>query len=314
MHVPVLLQEVITALQPQSGGIYIDCTVGAGGHSAAILEASAPDGQLYGFDQDNQALEIAAGNLAQFGDRAHLVNANFKHLDQTARRLSIPKVNGILLDLGVSSMQFDQPDRGFSFQADGPLDMRMNPVTGQTAADLINTLPQDELANLIYKYGEERQSRRIARAIVQARPIYRTQELAEIVAQSARRPRKAGRAKIHPATLTFQALRIAVNSELTVLEQVLPQALQLLQPKGRLAVISFHSLEDRIVKQYFRQEARDCICPPEQPICTCRHKSIVNIITKKPISPTLAEIDVNPRARSAKLRVVELKEEKYYVK
>jgi len=309
MHVPVLLQEVITALQPQSGGVYIDGTVGAGGHAAAILEASAPDGQLYGFDQDKQALEIAATNLIQFGSRVHLVNANFKHLVQTARRLNIPPVNGILLDLGVSSMQFDQPERGFSFQADGPLDMRMNPITGQTAADLVNTLPQDELANLIYKYGEERNSRRIARAMVQARPINSTRQLAEIVAKTARKPRKAGRTKIHPATQTFQALRIAVNNELTVLEQVLPQALQLLKPKGRLAVISFHSLEDRIVKNFFKQEAQDCICPPEQLICTCRHKATVNIITKKPISPTLAEIDVNSRARSAKLRVVELKEE-----
>jgi len=314
MHVPVLLQEVIAALQPQPGGVYIDGTVGAGGHAAAVLEASAPDGQLYGFDQDQQALEIATGNLDKFGNRVHLTHANFKHLDQTARHLNIPPVNGILLDLGVSSMQFDQPDRGFSFQADGPLDMRMNPITGKTAADLVNNLPQDELANLIYKYGEERQSRRIARAIVQARPIYSTQELAATVARAARKPGKAGRSKIHPATQTFQALRIAVNNELTILEQVLPQALQLLKPKGRLAVISFHSLEDRIVKQFFRQEAQDCICPPEQPICTCRHKSIINIITKKPISPTLAEIDVNPRARSAKLRVVELKEEKYYVK
>ena len=314
MHVPVLLQEVITALQPQPGGIYVDGTVGAGGHAAAVLEASAPDGQLYGFDQDHSALEIAAGNLAKFGNRVHLAHANFKHLDQTIRRLNVSPVNGILLDLGVSSMQFDQPDRGFSFQADGPLDMRMNPTTGQTASDLVNKLPQDELANLIYKYGEERQSRRIARAIVQARPIYSTQELAAIVAKATWKPGKAGRSKIHPATQTFQALRIAVNNELTILEQVLPQALRLLKPKGRLAVISFHSLEDRIVKQFFRQEAQDCICPPEQPICTCRHKSTVSIITKKPISPTLAEIDVNPRARSAKLRVVELKEEKYYVK
>jgi 16S rRNA (cytosine1402-N4)-methyltransferase len=206
-------------------------------------------------------------------------------------------------------MQLEQPDRGFSFQVDGPLDMRMS-TTGQTAAELVNQLPEDELADLIYRYGEEPQSRRIAQAIVQARPIERTQELADIIAKIVRfRPRKGGqrrsKSKIHPATRTFQALRIVVNDELGALERVLPQAIELLTSGGRLAVISFHSLEDRIVKQYFKQEAKDCICPPEHPICTCRHKATIHIITKKPITPSLAEIDENPRARSAKLRVVE---------
>ncbi len=312
MHTPVLLQEVIKALQPQSGGIYIDGTVGAGGHAAAILGDSAPDGRLFGFDQDESALEIARNRLAEFGDRVHLLHTNFEKLDQTVRQYQIPRADGILLDIGVSSMQLERPERGFSFQYDGPLDMRMDPLTGQTAADLVNHLPQDELANLIYRYGEEPRSRRIARAIVKARPIWQTAELAQIVAgaipaKRGKRGKGGGKRKIHPATRTFQALRVAVNDELGALERVLPQAINQLKPGGRLAVISFNSLEDRIVKQYFRREAQDCICPPEQLICACKHKALVNIITKKPITPSFVEIDANPRARSAKLRVVELK-------
>lgn len=307
MHIPVLLQEVLAALQPTTGGIYIDGTVGAGGHAAAILTASAPDGQVFGFDQDDTALELARQQLAQFGQRAHLIHANFSQLGQMAALHHIPPVDGVLLDIGVSSMQLDQAGRGFSFQLEGPLDMRMNQGTGPTAAALVNHLPETELANLIFKYGEEPASRRIARAIVKARPIEGTVVLAQIVARAI--PGRRGKAKIHPATRTFQALRVAVNQELEVLEQALPQALALLKPKGRLAVISFNSLEDRIVKQYFRQEAQDCICPPEQPVCLCNHKASINIITKKPITPSAAEVDANPRARSAKLRVVELKGE-----
>jgi 16S rRNA (cytosine1402-N4)-methyltransferase len=309
MHKPVLLTEVIQALQPRSGGIYIDGTVGAGGHAAAVLAVSAPDGQLYGLDQDERALAIAKERLGEFGYRVHLLHANFDQLGQVVKQEQIPPANGILLDLGVSSMQFDQAERGFSFQADGPLDMRMNPSTGQTAADLVNHLPESELADLIYRYGEEPQSRRIARAIVQDRPFERTQQLAEMIARvTGFRQRKGSRQrkpKIHPATRTFQALRIAVNDELGALERVLPQAIAQLAPGGRLAVISFHSLEDRIIKQYFLREARDCICPPEQLICTCRHKATIHIIAKKPITPSLAEVNENPRARSAKLRVVE---------
>ncbi len=304
MHKPVLLQEVIEALRPQSGGHYIDGTIGAGGHAAAILQASSPDGQLFGFDLDQSALEIAKNRLAQFGHRVHLFHANFDQLVQIAQTYQIPKADGILLDLGLSSMQVDQPERGFSFQADGPLDMRMDPSSGQTAAALVNHLPEDELANLIYRYGEERQSRRIARTIVKARPIRRTIELAQVVAKAVGYSRQA---KIHPATRTFQALRIATNDELGALERVLPQAISWLKPGGRLAIISFHSLEDRIVKQYFKQESQDCLCPPGQPVCTCRHKATINIITKRLITPSLGEIDENPRARSAKLRVVELK-------
>lgn len=304
MHRPVLLQEVIEALRPQPGGYYIDGTVGAGGHATAILQASHPDGQLFGFDQDQSALEIAKSRLAQFGRRVHLFHANFDRLTELAQAHQIPQADGILLDLGLSSMQVDQPERGFSFQVDGPLDMRMNTTTGPTAADLVNRLPENELADLIYRYGEERQSRRVARAIVKARPIQRTVQLAQVVAKAAGYSRQS---KIHPATRTFQALRIAVNDELGALERTLPQAIAWLKPGGRLAVISFHSLEDRIVKQYFKQEAQDCLCPPEQPVCTCRHKATINIITKKPITPSLGEVDENSRARSAKLRVVELK-------
>lgn len=306
MHQSVLLAEVIAALQPYSGGVYIDGTVGAGGHTAALLAASAPDGQVFGFDRDQSALELARRQLAQFGQRVHLFHANFDRLAEIAQAQGLPKAEGILLDLGVSSMQFDQPERGFSFQAEGPLDMRMDASAGPTAADLVNSLPEEELANLIYQYGEERHSRRIARAIVRARPIHSTAELAQLVVRASGASRSE-RTKIHPATRTFQALRIAVNDELGALERTLPQALECLKPGGRLAVISFHSLEDRIVKNYFKQESQDCICPPEQPVCTCRHKATIDIITKKPITASMVEIDANPRARSAKLRVVELK-------
>lgn len=307
MHKSVLLAEVIQALQPRAGGIYIDGTIGAGGHAAAILEASAPDGQLFGLDRDESALKLAAQQLAEFGSRLHLVHSNFDQLRQVATQHNIPRAHGILLDLGISSMHVDQAERGFSFLTDGPLDMRMDRTAGQTAADLVNHLPEKELADLLYHYGEERQSRRIARAIVKARPIRRTRELAQVIVSAVGGRWEGGKGRIHPATRSFQALRIAVNDELASLERALPQALDWLQPGGRLAVISFHSLEDRIVKQYFKQESQDCICPPEQPVCICRHKATIDIITKKPITPSLQEIDKNPRARSAKLRVVELK-------
>ena len=304
MHLPVLLAETIDALQPHSGGVYLDGTVGAGGHAEAILRASDPSGRLIGFDQDEQALIVARQRLAGFGERVALFHANFDQMKQVTLVQAIPLADGILLDIGVSSMQLDQAERGFSFREDAPLDMRMNQTAGQTAADLVNELGQDELANLIYQYGEERLSRRIARAIVQARPIERTQQLAEVIARAT--PGGGRRQKIHPATRTFQALRIAVNDELGALERVLPQALKLLKPGGRLAIITFHSLEDRLVKQFFRRESQDCICPPEQLICTCDHQASIKLITKRPITAVTTEIDVNPRARSAKLRVVEL--------
>jgi 16S rRNA (cytosine1402-N4)-methyltransferase len=307
MHTAVLLQEVIEALQPRPGGVYLDGTVGAGGHAAALLTASNPDGVLYGIDQDQNALELARQNLAEFGARVHLLHSNFDRLTELAQRYPIPAADGLLLDLGVSSMQFDRPERGFSFQADGPLDMRMDNRAQTSAADLVNQLPEQELANLIYCYGEERYSRRIARAIVQARPLSRTAALADVVARAAGRGHGYSGSPIHPATRTFQALRIAVNDELGALERALPQALAQLKPGGRLAVISFHSLEDRLVKQFFKREAQGCVCPPEQLFCNCGHKVTINIITKKPITPSSAEVAANPRARSAKLRVVELK-------
>src|SRR5262245_56806571 len=226
MHIPVLLQEVVEALQPRSGGIYIDGTVGAGGHAAALLTASAPDGRLLGLDQDSTALALARQRLDEFGDRVQLIHANFSQLGQMASLHHIPPADGILLDIGVSSMQLEQPERGFSFQLEGPLVMRMDQQRGTTAADLVNRLPEAELADLIFKYGEEPASRRIARAIVKARPIRETVELAQIIARAI--PGGRGKSKIHPATRTFQALRVAVNGELEALEQILPQALALL--------------------------------------------------------------------------------------
>jgi 16S rRNA (cytosine1402-N4)-methyltransferase len=300
-HQPVLYNEIIHALQPQSSNSYVDGTLGAGGHARGILEASFPDGRLLGMDVDPQALAAARERLAEFGSRAVIIQASYTTLSEQLDELGWDKVDGILLDLGLSSMQVDTPERGFSFKADAPLDMRFDPRNPATAADLVNYLPEKELADLIYRYGEERRSRQIARAIVKARPIETTQELAQLVARAVR----GGRQDIHPATKTFQALRIAVNQELESLETVLPQAVASLNPGGRLAVIAFHSLEDRIVKQFFRQESRDCICPPRQPVCTCNHQATIREITRRPIMPQDKEIQENPRARSARLRVAE---------
>jgi len=299
-HQPVLYHEIIHALQPKNEGLYVDGTLGAGGHARGILEACAPDGRLLGLDVDPQALALARKTLAPYGERARLMQASYDSLNETLREIGWEKVDGILLDLGLSSMQLDTPERGFSFQYDAPLDMRFDPASPTTAADLVNTLPQDELANLIYRYGEERASRRIAQAIVKARPLRTTRQLAAVIETVL--PRKG---HIHPATQTFQALRIAVNQELERVENVLPQAVAALKSAGRLAIISFHSLEDRLVKEYFRRESRDCICPPRQPVCTCGHKATLKEISRKPITPGEAEIKANPRARSAKLRVVE---------
>ena len=300
-HQPVLYNEIIHALRPQSSNSYIDGTLGAGGHARGILEASSPDGRLLGMDVDPQALAVARERLAEFGSRAVIIQASYTTLSEQLDKLGWDKVDGILLDLGLSSMQLDTPERGFSFKADAPLDMRFDPRNPVTAADLVNNLPEKELADLIYRYGEERRSRQVARAIVKARPIETTQELAQLVARAVR----GGRQDIHPATKTFQALRIAVNQELEALETVLPQAVASLNPGGRLAVIAFHSLEDRRVKQFFRQESRDCICPPRQPICTCEHIATIREITRRPIMPQEEEIQENPRARSARLRVAE---------
>lgn len=306
-HRSVLYQEIIHALRPESSERYVDATVGAGGHAWGILNASAPDGRLLGLDLDPQALELARRRLAEFGERAVLVQASYTTLSEQLRRLGWEEVHGIVIDLGVSSMQLDTPDRGFSFQADGPLDMRFGPTQPLTAADVVNNWSERDLADLIWRYGEEQQSRRIARAIVEARPLHTTQELAQVITRAAGGRKNPARTRIHPATRTFQALRIAVNEELQALESVLPQAVEALKPGGRLAVISFHSLEDRIVKQFFRRESRDCICPPEQPVCTCQHKASVIEVNRRPIEATAEEIESNPRARSARLRVVEKK-------
>lgn len=305
-HIPVLLHEVLRQLNPQPGQRLIDGTVGAGGHAEALLKATAPDGQLLALDADPVALDIARQRLTPYADRVCFVNANFAQLAQFACRYHFPPVHAILLDLGLSSLQLGSVERGFSFQNEGPLDMRYDPSGGTTAADLVNHLSQNELADLIYLFGEERRSRTIARAIVAGRPLHTTHELADLVARAVGGRRNA---RIHPATRTFQALRIAVNDELEALRSGLSQATTLLARGGRLAIISFHSLEDRIVKNFFLQESKQCICPPEQPVCTCGHRAILRIITQKPITASSYEIDINPRARSAKLRVAEYIEE-----
>ena len=260
-HRSVLYQPIINALRPQSPGHYVDGTLGAGGHAQGVLEACAPDGHLLGLDLDPRALEIARQRLSGFGSRVIIRQASYTTLKAQLEDLGWPAVQGIVLDLGVSSMQLDEAERGFSFQQEGPLDMRFSPDQKTTASDLVNRLPEDQLADIIWRYGEEQQSRRIARAIVQSRPLHTTLQLAEVI-----RKATGGRSRLHPSTLTFQALRIAVNTELQAIEEVLPQAIEVLDQGGRLAIISFHSLEDRLVKQTFRRESRDCICPPEQEI------------------------------------------------
>jgi 16S rRNA (cytosine1402-N4)-methyltransferase len=301
MHASVLYQEIIHALRPRNKGLYVDGTLGAGGHAQGILETSEPTGQLLGLDLDPQALKLAQRRLADFGERAILIQASYLTLQEQLAALEWQYIDGMVLDLGLSSMQLDTPERGFSFRLDGPLDMRFGPDIEVRAADIVNTWPEKELADLIYRYGEERRSRAIAKAIVKARPIGTTQKLADIVAAVVPK----GRSRVHPATRTFQALRIATNSELDAVEQILPQAISVLAPGGRLAVIAFHSLEDRLVKTYFRQESRDCICPPEIPICICEHRASIELITRKPIRPQQDEVARNPRARSARLRVAE---------
>ena len=300
-HRPVLYHEVLNALQPHPGGRYVDGTLGAGGHAEGILQRSAPDGLLLGLDVDPQALAIAAERLASFGERAILRHASYVTLREQLAALGWEGIDGMVLDLGLSSMQLDQPERGFSFREDAPLDMRFDPAQPLTAADLVNTLDEEALADLLWRYGEERHSRRVARAIVRHRPITTTRRLAEVVASAT----SSGKRGMHPATRTFQALRIAVNRELANVEAVLPQAIAALAPGGRLAVIAFHSLEDRIVKRAFKAAAGMCTCPPEQPFCDCERKAQVRLLKPFPMRPGEDEIAQNPRARSARLRVVE---------
>ena len=301
-HVPVLLAETLSALQPRCGGQYLDGTLGGGGHAEAILERSSPDGRLLGLDIDADAIEIARRRLQPYEGRCVLVQANFGDLAAVARQNGFDPVDGVLLDLGFSSDQISAPERGFSFELEGPLDMRLDRSQPTTAYDLVNDLSEHELADLLWRYGEERRSRAIARAIASERkrgPIGTTWQLADIVRRVV--PRRG--APIDPATRTCQALRIAVNRELENLAQGLARALDVLRPGAGLAVISFHSLEDRIVKQFFTREARDCLCPPQLPVCVCGHKARLKVVTPKPIVPSAREVAANPRSRSAKLRV-----------
>lgn len=298
IHLSVLLAEAIAALQIRPGGRYVDGTVGLGGHSEAILEAG---GGLLGLDADPDALRLASARLERFGSRVILVNANFSTLSAVASEHGLTSVDGVLFDLGVSSLQLSAEGRGFSFQSDAPLDMRFSPAQPVTAADLVNTASEAELATILYGYGEERHGRRIARAIVARRPLRTTGELAKVVIDTI----GSWAGGIHPATRTFQGLRIAVNAELTALTSGLEQATDLLAPGGRLVVISFHSLEDRIVKNFFRDAARECICPPRLPVCVCSHSARLKVLTSKPIGPTTQETAANPRSRSAKMRVAE---------
>ena len=300
-HIPVLYKEIIHALQPQSGGRYVDGTLGAGGHARGILEACSPDGYLLGLDVDPQALALSRETLAPYEERAHLVQASYITITKQLAALKWDFVDGIVLDLGASSMQFDNAERGFSFMQDGPLDMRFGSNAFQSAEDIVNSYDERDLADLIFRYGEDRDARRIAKAIVMNRPLRTTRELVAVIEKAS--PRRGDRT--HPATQTFQALRIAVNEELSSVESVLPQAVAALRSGGRCAVISFHSLEDRIVKDYFREQSKDIVNPPYERIYEVERKAVVEIINKKPIVASDEEVKDNPRARSAKLRVIE---------
>lgn len=300
-HIPVLLHETIEALALQPRGRYIDCTVGEGGHSAAIIEGSSPGGQLLGFDADPQAIQTAQTRLSDYGKSVLLFNENFSHLEEIASANNFRPVQGILFDLGMSSLQLSDESRGFSFQKDAPLDMRFSRTQRLTASEIVNHYPEKDLATLIWSYGEEPRSRRIAKYIVNNRPLKTTLELAQIVIKAV----NGKRGKTHPATRTFQALRIAVNREIENLKLALEQSIRLLGFGGRLVVISFHSIEDRPVKEFMNRESRGCICPSETPECTCAHIPHLRLVNKKAIKPTAEEVRANPRSRSAKLRVAE---------
>ncbi len=306
-HCPVLLAEAVAGLLPRAGGRYLDGTYGGGGHTRALLEASAPDGLVLALDADPAAIERAAALQREpgIGSRLIPVQANFADLATVTEEHGASPLDGILLDLGLSSYQLDQPERGFAFRHEGPLDMRFDPGTGSPASDLVNALPERELADLIWRFGEEHRSRRVAQAIVRERerePIATTTRLAEIVSRAlgGRRGRET-----HPATRTFQALRIATNEELTALASGLEVALSVLAPGGRLVVIAFHSLEDRIVKRFIERESAACLCPPEAPLCVCEHRPRLRKITRRAVRPDAEEMDANPRARSAVLRIAE---------
>ena len=300
-HTPVLLKECIDALEVKPGGRYIDCTVGEGGHAMAILEACSPGGALLGIDADPEAIKIANQRLSSYAGALVLVQGNFSHLQEIGPEHDFQSVHGILFDLGISSLQLESRGRGFSFQRDDPLDMRFDPEQNLTASHIVNTFSEIELTRLLKAYSEEPRSRAIAHRIVASRPIESTLQLSQIVEGAL----KGMRRRIHPATRVFQALRIAVNRELDNLESALAQAIKLLRLGGKLVVISYHSLEDRIVKGFVRRESRDCICPPGTPQCICGHRATLRPLTKKPITPSISELNANPRSRSAKMRAAE---------
>lgn len=305
-HVPVMLMPCLEALNLMPDGIYADATLGGAGHSSEIVKRLSDKGRLIGFDRDPEAIAASSQRLAPFGNRVTLVNRNYKEVKSALSELSVPYLNGALMDLGVSSHQLDEADRGFSYMQDAPLDMRMNPADPLSAENVVNTYSKEELEHIIYTYGEERWAKRIVEFIIEARsvaPIKTTGELVDIIKKAV--PKDARRDGPHPAKRTFQAIRIEVNNELGGLTEALHDFIDVLTPGGHLAVITFHSLEDRIVKTIFKEREKGCTCPPEYPACVCGKKSAGKVITRKPILPTDAEISENPRARSAKLRVFE---------
>ncbi len=308
-HIPVLYEATLEKLVTNKEGVYLDCTLGGGGHSEGILKTLGDGGKLISIDQDQQAIDFAKKRLEKYGSKWEVYKDNFENLDTVLYLAGYDKIDGILMDIGVSSTQLDDPERGFSFRYDTKLDMRMNKTAKISAYEVVNEYEEGELAKIIYEYGEEKASRRIARLIVEAReekPIETTGELVDIIKMAVpfRRGTK-GKKQKHPATQTFQAIRIEVNRELEVLKTAIDKAVECLKPGGRLGIITFHSLEDRIVKNKFRELATNCICPPELPICMCNNKAKVKLVTRKPIAPTEEELKFNIRARSSKLRVIE---------
>lgn len=304
-HIPVLTKEVISGLNLKSGDNVVDCTLGGGGHARAILEATAPNGKLLGIDWDKEAVKNTSLTLKEYKDRIILKTGNYQDIKTIAYESGFNEISAILLDLGLSTDQLADQSRGFSFSSQGPLDMRFSDQEGLTAGQIVNTWSEKELAHIFRIYGEERHATRIAHLIIAARqsaPITSVPELVTLVTRGAGRH---GRQRIHPATRIFQALRLATNHELENVANILPIALSLLMISGRLGVISFHSLEDRIVKQFFQAQARGCICPSKLPVCRCDHKPSLRIINKKVITATEEEIDLNPSSRSAKLRLAE---------
>jgi 16S rRNA (cytosine1402-N4)-methyltransferase len=300
-HTPVLLRETLELLRVESGGLYVDCNLGMAGHATAILEKGLPEVRLLGIDADPKSIEISKTRLQPYGRAALPVNESFENLEEICTRYSFRQVKGILFDLGISSFQLEDASRGFSFSFDAPLDMRFNPAQPMTAATIVNTFSEAEIASILRRYGEERHHRRIAREIIAHRPINTTLQLVRAVEKAL----GTGRGRIHPATRTFQALRIAVNQELASLEVALKQTLSILSSGGRIVVISYHSLEDRLVKEFMQRESRGCLCPPNLPVCVCGHTPMLKLVNQKVIRPSATEREANPRSRSAKLRAAE---------